>query len=243
MIGGKTGKRTVKEGAVSQRLLFLLGGSPAFDAVGEDFVRAAGGNRARICLLMQDKRGWEKHSDTYLQPLQRQGVVRFDPVFPDESGKLDEETALAKLHDAAGILIGGGDTLTYHRLYTTGRIRDRILERYRMGTPVLGVSAGALLSLDTCVDTADNGEIQYETGLGLASGFIIGVHFTEWNQLPYVLEAMAETRTEIGWGLDESASAVFEDGQFVKALGQPVYQFVMRDFGSRAYTITQHDPA
>lgn len=72
-------------------------------------------------------------------------------------------------------------------------------------------------------DETGDAALRTVAGLGLVSDFIVGVHFTERNALPGVLEAMAKTRMKIGWGIDEPACAVFENGRFEGTLGRAVY--------------------
>jgi cyanophycinase-like exopeptidase len=50
---------------------------------------------------------------------------------------------------------------------------------------------------------------------------------------------MLETRTPTGWGIDEPACAVFEDGRFETVLGQAVYEIVMTDFEAQVYVATE----
>jgi cyanophycinase len=225
-----------------RRLLFLLGGSAAFDAVAEKFVPAAGGCDANIALLMQGGHGWEKYVPEYAEPWIRRGISRYCPIAPDENGTLDLDSVSAKLRAATGVFIGGGHTPTYHRLYATEPIRGIIRESYGKGVPIAGVSAGALIAPEICMlppDETDDGSLQIVSGLGLISDVIVGVHFTEWNALPSVLEAMARTQTRTGWGIDEPACAVFEDGQFKGAFGRSVYEIVMTDFETRAYGMVE----
>jgi cyanophycinase len=168
-------------------------------------------------------------------------VSQIDPIFPDENEALDLEAASATLRDATGIFIGGGHTPTYHRLYATEPIRNVIRERYHDGVPVAGVSAGALISLEHCVLTADetdDARLKTVSGLDLVRDIVIGVHFTERNDLPNVLDAMVQARTKMAWGIDEPACVVFEDGQFKGTLGQSVYEIVMLDLKTRAYRMT-----
>ena len=229
---------------MSHRLLFLLGGSAAYDAVAEEFIPAAGGRDATIALLMQGGSGWEKYVPEYTQPWIRRGVSRHYPIVPDENGTLALDAVSARLREATGIFIGGGHTPTYHRLYATESIRSIIRERYGAGVPVAGVSAGALIALEKCVlspDETGDAALRIVAGLGLASDLIVGVHFTELNGLPTVLEAMAQTRTKTGWGIDEPACAVFEDGQFKGTLGRSVYEIVMSDFETKTYTMRERE--
>jgi cyanophycinase len=230
-----------------RRLLFLLGGSnAAFDVVVEKFVPAAGGRDAVIALLMQGGQGWEKYLPDYTQPWLRRGVTKVHPIVPDESGGLDLDAVAAKLGQATGIFIGGGHTPTYQRLYATEPVRSLIWARHDSGVPVAGMSAGALIAPQVCTlppDETDDGSLQVVAGLGLVDNLIVGVHFSEWNTLPSVLEAMTRTQISTGWGIDEPACAVFEDGQFAGAMGGSVYEIAMTDFETKTYRLTEHAAA
>jgi len=224
------------------KLLFLLGGSAAFDVVTEEFVPAAGGRDATIALLLQGGAGWEKYVPGYIQPWIRRGVSRYCPIAPDEKGDWDLDAVLAGLREATGIFIGGGHTPTYQRLYATEPIRGIIRERYRQGVPVAGVSAGALIAPEDCVlspDETGDTALDVVVGLGLVDDLLVGVHFTEQKGLSHLLDAMAQTRTKVGWGIDDSACAVFEDSQFKKTLGRSVYEIMMSDFETKAYRMRE----
>lgn len=64
------------------------------------------------------------------------------------------------------------------------------------------------------------------------------MHFTKWNALPHIVEAMAETRTATGLGIDEAACAVLENGELKRVLGQSVYKIELTDFEARTYKVT-----
>jgi cyanophycinase len=130
-----------------RRRLFLLGGSPTtFDSVADEFVPAAGGREATIALLLEGAPGWEKYVPQYTQPWIQRGVSRHFIILPDENGNLDLETASARLREATGIFVGGGNTPNYRRLFATEPIRSLIRERYERGVPFAGLSAGALIA-------------------------------------------------------------------------------------------------
>jgi cyanophycinase len=223
----------------NKTFLFLLGGSPAaYRIYADEFVAAAGGRQATIAVMAQNRSGWEKYQAEITRPWLDRGVVHFVPVTPDEAGRLDQTSALAALSNATGIFISGGNTPTYHQLFASGTIGAAILKKYRSGVPVAGISAGALISLSICPLTPlETGEdkLKIVQGLGLASGFVIGVHFSECNALPEVLEVMAKTKTGIGYGIDKPACMVFENGRFTRVLGKSVYRIEMTDFNSRIY--------
>ena len=224
------------------KLLFLLGGSSTiFDAVAKEFVPAAGGPDSTIALLLAGGQGWEDHVPQYTQPWTRRGVTRCYTIVPGENGALDLDTALAQLRESTGVFIGGGDTPAYRRLYATDPIRSVIRQRYREGVPIAGLSAGALIAPQVCAippeDTGDS-RVRIVPGLGLVSDLIVGVHFTEWDALPHMVEAMVETRTATGLGLDEAACAVLENGQLRRVLGRSAYKVQLTDFEAKTYRVT-----
>ena len=225
--------------------VFLLGGSAAFDSAAEAFTPSAGGSAATIALLLQGGPNWEKYVAQYVEPWLQRGVTRYHAIVPREDGTLDVEAAATRLRAASGIFIGGGHTPTYLRLYATEPLRSIIRERYQQGVPYAGMSAGALIAPQICaIPPDDTGErsVRLASGLGLIEDCVIGVHFTASNALPHVLEAMAQTQTATGWGINDDACAVFEDGQFKRALGGSVFEIRMRDFRVRTYQITEHSP-
>jgi cyanophycinase len=200
---------------------------------------AAGGPEAAIALLMQDAQGWGKHKDEYLRSFVLRGATNLFAITPDGRGLLDVDEALAKLHPASGIFIGGGHTPTYHRLYATEPIRSAIRERYYSGIPVAGLSAGAIITTQVCVldPERSNEAPQVVDGLGLLKGAVVEAHFAERNALPDLVSAMATTRTSIGWGIDESACAVFEDEAYCGAIGESVYKITTECFDSLTYEV------
>jgi cyanophycinase len=230
----------------SQQRLFLLGGSPiAFDSVADEFVPAAGGRGAGIALLLEGAPGWEEYVPQYTRPWTERGVTRHYTIVPDAAGSLDLETASARLREATGIFVGGGNTPNYRRLFAIEPIRSLIRDRYEQGVPIAGLSAGALIAPAVCaIPPEDTGgaAVAIAPGLGLVDHLLVGVHFTEWNALPHLLEAMRQTGTAVALGIDEAACVVLEDGQVKQVLGRSAYEIRMADFTSGTYRITELGP-
>ena len=228
---------------MSGKLLFLLGGSAAFDLVAAEFVPAAGGVDAAIALLLQGGSDWHKYVPEYVEPWLQRGVTRYHPIVPDEHGILDLDAIAATLREATGIFIGGGNTPTYHQLYATEPVRSLIRERYQAGVPVAGVSAGAALMPEICVlarDETSDGVLRTEEGLGLVGNLVVEFHFSELNRLSHLLEAMAQVQADVGWGIDEPACMVFEDGQILRVLGRSVHRVVMTDRATGTHEVTKY---
>ncbi len=223
---------------IPHKLVFLIGGTDAFEPVADSFLSAAGGRAARIALLIQGGKNWGDYVASYAEPWERRGINEVRPVVPAANGRLNLTRAGEVLRSATGIFIGGGHTPAYHRLFAADPIRALIRERHEQGVPVAGVSAGALVALQGCVLSADetrSKHLEIVPGLDLVRDVVIGVHFTSTNALPEMIEVMAMTRTQKGLGLDDGACAVFDNGRFKGILGGSVYEIDMRDFEKRTY--------
>ena len=222
------------------RFLFLLGGGNGImDAVGREFVEAAG-PKPVLALLLQGGPKWKSYLPQYVQPWVRRGVQRYYVIVPNEKGTLDSEDAMAKLREATGIFIGGGKTGIYQALYATEPIGTILRERYRQAVPVAGLSAGAILASNVSwllPEESESDSIEVIKGLGLIEGWVIGAHFSEWNALPKVLEVMSKARVRFGLGIDEEACVVLEDGRITRVIGGAVYRIEMVDFETRTYTM------
>jgi len=213
--------------------LYLLGGTLAYSIYAEDFIAASGGKSARVAALVETRDGWTKHQSEITTPWKQQGMTQYEVVVPNEAGILDVEKTSAVLKGATGIFIGGGHTPTYHKLFAAEPIRSIIREQYERGIPVAGVSAGALISMEKCQLTPDETGrdcTEIVEGLSLAQGFVVGVHFTEREALPEMLDTMKATRTRIGIGIDEPACIVCENGEIVQVLGKSAHRIEMTDF-------------
>ncbi len=225
------------------RQLYLLGGSTASDITAEEFVPLAGGKVAKIALLLGGGTNWRKYVPVFTEPWTHRGVSQYYVVVPGEDGQLDLDNVVAKLHDATGIFIGGGHIGTYRKLYTAEPMRSLLRECYSKGIPIAGCSAGALIMPQICAfhpGENEDGSLVAE-GLDLINDMIVGVHFTAQNVLGNVLRAMATTRTATGWGIDDAACAVFEDGAFKRALGESVHEITMTDFATQAYVMNERN--
>ncbi|MCI0476149.1 MAG: Type 1 glutamine amidotransferase-like domain-containing protein [Anaerolineales bacterium] len=224
------------------RQLFLLGGSAAFDVAANEFVPASGGRNARIALLLQGGRDWQKYVPEYTRAWKSRGVSRYDVIVPDDAGRLNSDDVAAKLANATGIFIGGGHTATYRRLYATEPVRAVLRERYARGIPIAGCSAGALIAPRVCAFHPGEEEsgARVAEGLGLLDDLLVGVHFAAENALQHLLDAMVSARVRRAWGIDDGACVVLENEKFTRVLGRAAYEIVMTDFSNRLYHSLEH---
>ena len=207
---------------MNKTLLFLLGGSPAYPAYAAEFCAAAGGELAEIAILGQSRAGLEKHGDGIIQPMQAQGIRKFTWLTPGADGQVNPSTAGETLRRASGIFICGGNTAEYHRLYVQSPLAHLLRERFFAGVPQAGVSAGALIAMEhlrlAAEETGEAG-LRVVSGLGLAAGFVIAVHYSEQGLQAELREVMRRSGCQLGYGIDEPAALVCEGGAAVRCLG------------------------
>lgn len=206
----------------AHRLAFLLDGIQACEIMADEFLAAAGGQDARIALLLQGGERTRQYLPTYTEPWERRGVHKVDLVVPGPDGNLDFHQTTTILQTASGICIGGGQTPTYHHLYASEPISSLIRERHSQGAPFAGLSAGALLAMEICYFPAEevaDQTLHIVSGLNLVKNLVIGVHFPKLAASPELVEVMAHTKTSHGLGTGDSACAVFDRGSFSGILG------------------------
>jgi cyanophycinase len=207
--------------------LFLLGGSAAMPFCVDEFVRAAGGGRGRVALLLQGGPNMERYIPGYVDPLLEAGLGNWELVAPGADGRLDLRAALRAIHAATAVLIGGGSTPAYHRLYVDGPVSGLLRERVLAGLPYGGVSAGMLIAGDACPLHADEtGEpaLRMVAGLGLFSGVLCEPHFTAQNRLPLLQAAMLHSGLPLGFGVDDDTCLVLAPGTAPRALGGALHE-------------------
>jgi cyanophycinase len=180
-----------------------------FEANSAPFVAAAGGQSARIALLLQGGEGTEGFLPRYRDPWLRLGAAEVMPIYPTQGDELPAST-LADLGRCTGIFIGGGHTRRYHQLYARSGVGAVIRERYGAGIPFGGVSAGALIATSTA-SIADD-ELMLDEGLALLDNVIVGVHLAESGNLPKLIAAMERSGVMYGLGLDEPICAEIREG-------------------------------
>ncbi len=204
------------------RKLFLLGDTRALGAVTADFLSSAGGPSAKIALLSFGG-NWCKFLPIYEKAL----GVELQIVVPDEHGVLDLPRAVDILEQSTGIIIGGGPVRAYQRLFVQSPLRQVLRDAYARGVPYMGISAGAMLVPEHIAIYGDELELNTSNvleGLGLLEGYLVMPHFTEDALEGRLLDVLSELRLSTGWGLDETAAVLLENGVFARVYREGVYR-------------------
>lgn len=135
----------------------------------------------------------------------------------DRRARAQDAKIAAKLRDADGIFLGGGDQV--HLVATIGgsKVGEAIREAYQRGAVICGTSAGAAALTETILAGGEPDEsgtmldMHIGPGLGLL-GFhtVIDTHFAERRRLHRLFIAIAGNPELMGLGIDEDTALVVQ---------------------------------
>jgi len=208
------------------RHLFLFGGSPPFSLkMAKQFAEIATLADAPISILFIEREGWERYMPRYTQALEKEGLVQFE-YLPLPTTPIHKVVDCLK--KSAGIIIGGGNTNLYADYIVDTAISKAIKERFELGVPVAGFSAGALISPELCVISPKDNvrqELQFRNGLGLESNLLVAVHFSQWKDENHLRTAVQKFKSNCNFGIDEDTCVYLVNGQLTSIDGNGgVYQ-------------------
>lgn len=165
-----------------------------------------------IVVLTLYRQGWESYvKNKYIDPLNTIKSCHFEIVL----GDIENDNSIIKSIQKTDLLIiGGGDTFLYHKTYCKEIIREAILKEYNRGLPIIGLSAGAIIMGDQiAISPKDNsqGIPIYDKGIGIYDDFLIGVHYSKWNDRENLKIAKKETKNNTVYGLDDNSYIIYNE--------------------------------
>ena len=204
--------------------LFLFGGSPPFTPnLAKRFSELTLEKEGKVSFLVLERDSWQEYMPLYTKLLEEFGVTRFIyiplPTIPVEE-------AVSLIAKSSGIIIGGGNTNLYADLIVDTKISEILKKCYRLGVPVAGFSAGALISMDPCIISAkDNTEevFQHRRGLGLLKDTVLAVHFSEWQDDRHLLQAVEKFHPVRNYGIDEQTGMYLYNNKLMEIEGKGLY--------------------
>lgn len=172
----------------------------------------------RIVVLMQIR----EQETTILDYISNSGLdiepERITFIAPNINDKIAPKQTISILEEATGILVLGGNTHFYQKMYATPEISKLILEKYNAGVPYAGVSAGGILSLN------------YE----LIQNIAFKPHFSEKKRFNELLKKMKKNKVQYGFGLDDNISLKIIDNHKIECLGKDSF-YLFSQLNSREY--------
>ncbi|MBN2461919.1 MAG: Type 1 glutamine amidotransferase-like domain-containing protein [Candidatus Cloacimonetes bacterium] len=187
------------------RKLYLFGDCcDNFRSTCRQFILAAGGSSAEIALLMQGERNWKESFTRYRDLLHQMDIRQVWPVFPKGEECTLSNRDMENIEHASGILMTGGYTYRYIKIYTENEISSLIESRYRSGIPFAGVSAGAILSIR----------------LGFLPNAALKPHFSEKKRFTELINKMISSKSGFGFGIDDGICVQILEEKDVEVYGK-----------------------
>jgi cyanophycinase len=188
------------------------------------FVSLCGGTDADIVVIPSASR----LSDTgprYVSLFKELGAGRVDSLDFDTRRDCEEKGRLARISQANGIFLTGGNQLRLTTLLGGTAVSRLIRTRNAEGVHVAGTSAGAAVLSEHMIAFGKEGgspradSVRLAPGLGLTNRFIIDQHFRQRDRLGRLITALAFNPFAIGIGLDENTAAFIGPDNELEVVG------------------------
>ena len=208
--------------------LVIIGG--AEDKEGDckvlrEFVRCAGGTKAKIAVLTAATSDPHNAGEDYVRVFERLGVEDVRVLNTIHREDADDPEALKIIEEATGAFFTGGDQ-AYIIEHVKGTKLDTLLhQRNRSGMVIGGTSAGAAIMPDLMIVEGDSetnprmDAVEMGPGMGFLHSVVIDQHFAQRGRLGRLISALLQQPANLGFGIDED-TAVIVDGDELRVVGR-----------------------
>lgn len=189
------------------------------------FFELCGGKGANIVVIPTASR-LNDTGDRYEQLFSDLGAGKVSVLDFDTRRDAREGNRVARIDQATGIFITGGNQLRLSTILGGTPVAQAIRARNAQGVAVGGTSAGAgILSAhmiaggDSDDPTPRADSVRFAPGLGLSNRVVIDQHFRQRDRLGRLLSALACNPFSIGLGIDEDTGAFIGPDNVVEVEG------------------------
>ena len=217
-----------------QGQLMIIGG--AEDKEGDclilrEFVRRAGGTKARIVVMTAATSLPGEVGDNYIRIFERLGAEDVRALDTQERRDSEAPSAVEAIEQATGVYFTGGDQARIISAIKDTPLDEAIHRRYREGIIVGGTSAGAAMMPDIMIIEGDSetnprfNVVDMGPGMGFLPGVVIDQHFSQRGRLGRLISALAQQPAVLGFGIDENTAMIVSDNKF-EVIGQGIITVV-----------------
>lgn len=191
------------------------------------FVELSGGLDARIAVITAASRLPDQMWSIYDAAFGELGVTRRVHLHVDSREQANSEALAARLGEADGIFMTGGDQKRLMALIGATALDSALHAAYKVrGRCVGGTSAGASAMSGHMLADGEarlhpaKGTVNLGAGLGLVRHVVIDQHFSERRRLARLLTVVAQNPYLQGVGIDEDTALVVARGRGIEVLGE-----------------------
>ena len=207
--------------------LMAIGGAVDLEepVIFEEFVRRAGGEKAKIVVLPQASR-LAYTGKEYARIFQKLGVKKSRSLEFRERQEVDGKRHLEAVCQATGIFIAGGTQMRLTSLLGGTSFEEELLAAYRRGTVIAGTSAGTAVQSKVMIAYGRGGptprerSAQFSPGLGFTDKIVFDQHFRQRDRLGRLAYAISMQPGLLGVGVDENTAAIVEDDRHITVCGR-----------------------
>ncbi|MEB3197874.1 MAG: cyanophycinase [Candidatus Sericytochromatia bacterium] len=229
--------------------LILIGGeqrrTPPDAEVMARFAFYAGGVDARITILAGESLPRARGAVSYRRILQAWGARDVSVLVLKDRQQLEQAALRARVANSTGILLVGDDPHRLHALLSGSALESDLLQAYRAGASLAGVSGGAALlaarvmSPGNWVPPAPTagaernedahgladvhpraGLVKLDQGLGFLQRLVVDHHYCEKQRQGRLLAAVAAQPEFIGVGVDAGTALVIAPQRGIEVVGK-----------------------
>lgn len=190
------------------------------------FAKLAGGEDAHIVVVSTASMFGDRTLGSYREIFEELGASTVDGLDPQDRAQAEAPEVAAKLAEATGVFLTGGNQLRLTSVVAGTRLGTAIHLAHDRGAAVAGTSAGAsalaghMLAFGDTGATPRHGHVQVAAGLGLVPGVIVDQHFEQRTRLGRLLAAISQSPSLIGLGLDEDTAALVYADRTLEVVGR-----------------------
>lgn len=215
--------------------LFVVGGGAQPAALVSEFVRLAGGPKARIVVMAQASQAGLRSGEAKAEDLRKLGASARNLWF--DRAQADDDSLVRLLDSATGIWFGGGDQNRLIAAVRGSKMERAIRARWERGAVVGGTSAGAAVlstpmitgdELGTRRDTTEvwtrieRGSVEVDSGFAFITNAVIDQHFVRRKRSNRLLSLVLATPPHLGAGIDEGTAIIVEPSGRWRIMGASV---------------------
>jgi len=182
----------------------------------KEFVAASGGLAARVVVIPTASSLGPEIVDLYDALFRAEGVADVETVRPGSRAEAQAPDLVARIDQATGIFMTGGNQLKLSSILCGTPVGDAIVAAHERGAVVGGTSAGASIQSSHMVAFGGSGSTpkqrmtQVAAGLGLLPSTVIDQHFGQRNRYGRLLMIVSQSPALLGLGIDEDTAAIVE---------------------------------
>jgi cyanophycinase len=199
-----------------QGALVICGGGGLPESARREFVRLAGGPKAKIVVIPTASEYADGPAATlaeYLESWTKQGVASAVVLHTRSRARADEPGFARPLEEATGVWFSGGDQSRVTDAYLGTAVERALRAVLDRGGVIGGMSAGAAI-MSRVMITGGQDRATVGTGFGFLPGVVVDQHALRRNRVNRLLGVLADHPDLVGVAIDESTALVVRQGRW-----------------------------